>query len=274
MTVLTDVLQTNVLRGPTLRARDRYFAPIALAPFAGDIARRLARFSVGPLLEIAADTGVLTQAAASALSAGLTIVATDPAAEMVEHASGKPGMARVTWQQADPRALPFKEGTFGIATCHFGLASMKDRIGAFQEVRRVMRQGGRFIFSVPGPISQNPVAACLQDALDAFFPDDPPRSIGHGLHGYADNEAIDADLTTAGFTDAVYSTAELRFSAASARDVALGYCLGTPLRPELEARTSGDTEPVLQAVARALADRFGGGAVVSTMRAHIVSAAG
>ena len=30
-------------------------------------------------------------------------------------------------------------------------------------------------------------------------------------------------------------------SLASARDVATGYCLGTPLRAEIEARTPGDT---------------------------------
>jgi hypothetical protein len=53
---------------PTVR--DRYFAPPVLSPFADDMAHRLARLSIGPLLEIAADTGVLTQAMASALSAG------------------------------------------------------------------------------------------------------------------------------------------------------------------------------------------------------------
>jgi hypothetical protein len=59
---------------PTVR--DRYFAPPVLSPFADDMAHRLARLSIGPLLEISADTGVLTQAMASALSAGLTIIAT------------------------------------------------------------------------------------------------------------------------------------------------------------------------------------------------------
>jgi ubiquinone/menaquinone biosynthesis C-methylase UbiE len=258
----------------TLAARDLHFAPSVMSPFADDMARRLSRLSIGPLLEIAADTGVLTQAMASALSAGLTMIATDPDAEAVDYASAKPGMARVSWQQADPHALPFRDETFGIVVCHLNVAAMADRVRTFQEARRVTKRGGRFVFSVFGSIHQNPVANCLQTALDEFFPTDSPRFIADSLHGYGDNEAIDADLTTAGFTDAIYTTVELPFAAGSARDVATGYCLGTPLRSDLEARTSGNIEPVVEAAAIALRKRFGPGGITTTMRAHIISAAG
>ena len=258
----------------TLAVRDLHFAPSVVLPFADDMARRLSRLSIGPLLEIAADTGVLTQAMASALSASLTMIATDPDADRVEHASAKPGLSRVTWQQADPHALPFQDGTFGIVVCHLSVAAMPDRVRAFQEARRVTKQGGRYVFSVFGTIYHNPIADCLQTALDEFFPSDSPQFIANSLHGYADNETIDDDLTTAGFTDAVYTTVELPFAAESAHDVATGYCLGTPLRSELEARTSGNIEPVLEAAAMALRTRFGSGAITTTMRAHIISAAG
>ncbi|HEY4040976.1 MAG TPA: methyltransferase domain-containing protein [Rhodopila sp.] len=254
--------------------RDRYFAPSVLAPFADDLARRLCRLSVGPLLEVAGDTGVLTQAIASAVSAGLTIIATDPTADLVAYASGKPGMARVAWQQADPEALPFQDASFGIVTCQFSLATIPHRLSAFREARRVIKQGGRFVFSVLGTIHHNPIADCLQTALDRLFPDQPPRFLANGLHGYANNAAIDDDLTAAGFTDAVYTTVELPFAAASAQDIALGYCLGTPLRSELEARMPVDTEPAVQAATLALAGRFGTGPVNATMRAQVISAAG
>lgn len=269
---MTLLSETPLNTSPAVR--DRYFAPSVVSPFADDMAHRLARLSNGPLLEIAADTGVLTQAMASALSAGLTIIATDADADMIDHASAKPGMARVSWQRADPDALPFPDATFGIVACHLGVATMPDRVRTFQEARRVMKQGGRFVFSVLGTIHHNPVAECLQNALYEFFPGDPPGYIAHGLHGYADNEAIDDDLTTAGFTDAIYTIVELPFAAASARDVAAGYCLGTPLRLELEVRTFGNPEPVLQAVMLALQKRFGCGAINTSMRAQIISAAG
>jgi SAM-dependent methyltransferase len=252
---------------------DRYFAPCLLSPFAEDMARRLARLSMGPVLEISAGTGTMTQALASAMSAGLTIIATDPSVEMIEHASVKPGMARISWQKADPRALPFPDATFGIVACHFAVATMPDRIQAFREARRVMKPSGRFVFSVLGHIRYNPVADCMQSALNELFPVDPPRFVD-GLHSYADTEAIDDDLTAAGFTDAIYTSIELPYAAASARDVAIGYCLGTLLRPEIEARASGDTGPATRAVERALEKRFGTGQIETSMRGHIVSASG
>ena len=260
--------------GAVVAIRDRYFAPSLLAPFADDMARRLSRISMGPLLELIADTGVLTQAISSAMSAGLTIIATDPRPEMVTFASAKPGMARVTWQQADPTSLPFPTGTFGVVTCHFGVVSMPDRVRTFGEARRVMKPGGRFVFSVPANIRHNPVADCMQEALEDLFPVEPPTFIGQIMHGYGDQQSIDDDLTEAGFTDAIYTSVDLAFSAPSARDVALGYCLGTELRREIEERAPGNADAVVTAAAAALEKRFGTGPIEASMRAHVVSAAG
>lgn len=255
---------------PMLTARDRYFVPCAMAPFAEDMARRLGRLTNGPVLEIMSDTGALTQAIAATLSAGLTIIATDPDPVAVEHASSKCGMARITWQTANPRALPYHKATFGMIACLFAASTLPDRVATFREVRRVMKPGARFVFCVPGHIRQNPVADCIHAALGAPPPEDPLGYIGHGLHGYGDSETIDDDLTEAGFTDAVYTAVDLPFAAASAREVALGYCLGTPLRRPIEERLPQGTDIVTQA----LEQRFGTGRIQSTMRAQIVSAAG
>ena len=260
--------------GSSLDALDRYLAPSLLAPFADDMARRLSRISAGPLLETAADTGVLTQAIASTMSAGMIIIATDPDPDRIAHAASRPGVARVTFQQADPATLPFADATFGIVTCHFGLASMPDRPRAFHEARRVMKPGARLVFSLPAHIRHNPVADCLNHALAALFPADPPSFLATVLHGYADNDQVDDDLTDAGFTDAIYTSVELPYVAASAHDAALGYCLGSGLRAELEARASGDLASVVHAAADALRQRFGSGPIEATMRAHIISAAG
>lgn len=259
---------------PWTAVRDRYLGPSVLGPFADDMAQRLSRLSLGPLLETAADTGLLTRAIASSVSAGLTIIATDPSDALVQYAAGKPGTARVIWQAADPCSLPFEAATFGIVACQFGVAALADRVQAFREARRVMKRSARFVFNVPAQLRHNPVAARVQQAMEQLFPDDPPGYLAKVLHGYAETEAIDDDLTLAGFTDAIYTVVDLPYAAASARDAAIGYCLGTPLRAEIEARSAGDAEPVVDAVAAALRRRFGTGGIHATMRAHVVSAAG
>jgi SAM-dependent methyltransferase len=261
-----------VYSDPTIAIRDRFLGPSLLYPFAVDMAQRLSRLSSGPLLEIVADTGVLTQIIASTLAADVTIVATDPDEALVGHASVKPGLARVTWRTADPRALPFRPAAFNTITCLFGVMSLPDRVQAFTEVRRVMKPGGRFLFAVPAGLRHMPVAQHVQLALDDYFPGDPPRFLTEVMHGYADNETIDDDLTQAAFTDAIYTSADLTYAAASARVAAIGYCLGTPLRWEIQARAPDEVERVTEAVTEALTRRFGYGAIETSMRAHIVSA--
>lgn len=257
---------------PAIAIRDQFLGPCLLAPFAGDMARRLARINKGPLLEIGADTGVLTQAASLAMSADVTIVASDPDPAAIEHAQCKPGMARIAWQTADAHSLPFQDATFGMIACLFAAAMFDDRAQAFADVRRVMKPGGRFVFAVPAHIRHNPVADCIDQALARVYPADPIRFLGQVLHGYADNEAIDDDLTAAGFTDATYTVLEMPFAAARARDVAMGYCQGLGLRRELA--MLGDDGVAVNAATAALQQRFGDGPINTTMRAQLVVASG
>lgn len=259
---------------PMLDIRDKLLGPSLLSPFADQVARRLSRFSIGPLLEICCDTGVLTQAMAAALSAGMTIIATDPDINRVDFSAARPGVARVSWQQADPHALPFRDATFGIVACNLSVALLGDHVRVFTEARRVIKQGGRFLFTAMANIRQNPAAGCIQRAMDALFPDSPPRFLAGVLHGCAETEQIDDQLTEAGFTDAIYTMVDLPFAAASAKDVALGYCCGTGLRTEIEARAPGDLERVVQAAVAALERQFGTGPIKTTMRAHLISASG
>lgn len=257
-----------------LLVRDRYVSPALLAPFAEDMARRVARLGAGPVLETSADTGALTQAMALAVSGGVSIVATDPDPATVAYAAARPGMRRTRWQVADPESLPFEDDTFGVVANHFGVAGLPRRVQAFREARRVIKPDGAFVFSAPGHIQHNPAARCVRDALDELFADDKPRFLRHVLHGYADTETIDDELTAAGFTDAVYASVELPFAAASAHDVAIGYCLGTKVREEIEARAPGGSERAVRAVATAVEKCFGEGPVVTRMRALIVTASG
>ena len=64
-------MEPSIISDTMLSIREKYLVPCLLAPFADDMARRLSRISMGPLLETSADTGVLTQAIALRDSAEL-----------------------------------------------------------------------------------------------------------------------------------------------------------------------------------------------------------
>jgi hypothetical protein len=66
---------------------------------------------------------------------------------------------------------------------------------------------------------------------------------------------------------------DARSRAPSARDVAIAYCQGTPLRGEIEARDASRLEEATTRVAEAVAARFGQGAVDGRIRAIVITAA-
>ena len=69
--------------------------------------------------------------------------------------------------QADARALPFADATFDLACSAFGAVPfVADSAGVMREVARVLRPGGRWVFSVTHPMRW-------------AFPDDPGPD---GLH--------------------------------------------------------------------------------------------
>jgi len=251
---------------------DRYLVPLIFEPYARDMARRLSAFASADILEVAAGTGVVTRAMAARMP-DARIVASDLNQPMLDRAAQMQGPnTNVTWRQADAQALPFADRSFDAVTCQFGAMFFPDKVPAYREARRVLRPGGRFVFNVWDAIPRNEFADTVTQALTEMFPDDPPLFMARTPHGYHDPAAIRAQLSEAGFAAIDIDTLEERSRAASARDVAIAYCQGTPLRNEIEARRSGGLEEATAAASAELARRFGNGPVDGRISAHVIIA--
>jgi SAM-dependent methyltransferase len=253
---------------------DRHLGPMLFQPYAEDLAGRLADMTAGAVLETAAGTGIATQALATALPEAVAIVATDLSQAMLDHAATKPGMARVTWQQADALALPFPDAAFEVVVCQFAAMFFPDRPAGYREARRVLKPGGRFLFSVWGSLADNPIAATVNETLQRRYPQDPPDFFARTPYGYHDPDRVRADVQAAGFATVTIDSVILPSRAASARDAAIGPCQGTPLRGEITARDPDGLEAATVAVADAVAARFGPGPIEAPMRAYVVTASG
>jgi len=251
---------------------DRHLGPVIFEPYATDIARRLPRLTNGVVLEIAAGTGIVTQKLATTLSPSVRIVATDLNQPMLDHAASKPGMARVTFRQANALDLPFEAEEFDAVVCQFGVMFFPDRVAAHRQALRVLKPDGRYIFNVWDSLSQNPVTDIVVSAMAARYPADPPRFLARVPHGYHDEVAIRADLAAAGFTKVSIETVTLPSRAASHLDPAIGFCQGTPMRSEIEALAPNDVQAATDAAAAALAARFGTGPIEAPIQAKVVTA--
>ncbi|MFG2893330.1 class I SAM-dependent methyltransferase [Streptomyces sp. NPDC048248] len=84
-------------------------------------------------------------------------VALDLSHRQLQHAlriaDGAPGEGDVELVEADAGALPFRDGSFDLACSAYGaIPFVADPVRVLREVRRVLRPGGRFVFSVTHPI--------------------------------------------------------------------------------------------------------------------------
>jgi ubiquinone/menaquinone biosynthesis C-methylase UbiE len=251
---------------------ERYMVPMIFAPYAQDLAGRIATLKPQDALETAAGTGVLTRALAQALP-GAAITATDLNPSMLAEAQRLFPSLAVRWTQADALALPFADASFDVVACQFGAMFFPDKVAGYAEARRVLRRGGRFLFSVWDRIENNHVADVIQHALDALFAPDPPRFMARAPHGYHDAELIAAQLAAAGFTVAPrIEPVVVTMHAASAREAAIGYCHGTPWRGEIVTCGPDALGRATQAAEAALRQRFGPGPVAAPISALIVEA--
>jgi SAM-dependent methyltransferase len=250
---------------------ESHLVPLLFEPYAVDLGIRLASRSLSRVLEIAAGTGVVTRTLADVLHKSTSIVATDLNQAMIDQAAAIGTSRPVEWRQADAMQLPFADRTFDAVVCQFGVMFVPDKAKAYAEARRVLTPGGLFLFNVWDRIEENEFASCVQTAMDTMFPADPPRFLTRTPYGYYDHSVITRDLADGGFTATPrIDTVAARSRAASARIPAVGYCEGSPLRNEVEARDPARLEEATDAATESIAQRFGRGPVDGKIQAHVV----
>lgn len=252
-------------------AYQRYMVPLLFEPYARDLAIRVAAGAPLRVLELAAGTGVATRHLAAMLP-GAAIVGTDLNLAMLDVARRIGTAGQVRFAVADAASLPFGDGRFDAVACQFGVMFFADKVAAFAEARRVLRTGGRFCFNSWDSLVANEFAAAVTCATDTLFPADPPSFLARLPHGYHDRKVIARDLALARFDAGItMETLELQSVAPRARDVAVAFCQGTPLRFEIAARGMNVDEATAMVTA-ALESRFGTGPVAGRMSAHVITA--
>jgi SAM-dependent methyltransferase len=257
--------------GSVPKLYESHLVPLIFEPYARDLATRLAPLRPARVLEIAAGTGVVTRALSAALPEA-AIVATDLNQDMLDQAAAIGTKRAVDFRKADAQQLPFADGLFDAVVCQFGVMFFPDKRKAFAEARRVLKPGGFYLFNVWDRLAVNEFAQVVHEVAAAAFPQDPPGFLARTPYAYHDTAAIGRELAAAGFTQpATFATVTARSKAPAAVGPAVGYCQGTPLRGEIEARDPARLQAVTDAASAAIAQRFGDGPVNARIQAIVVT---
>jgi len=262
----------TVFAGSIPALYDKYLGPLIFEPYAEDMARRLSALKQGSVLEIAAGTGIVTSRLIQALPPAVSLVATDLNQGMLDVAAVKDTASSVSWQQADAQALPFPDVAFDAVVCQFGVMFFPDKPKAFREARRVLKKGGRYLFSVWDRLTDNEITDLVVRAAAEVFPSDPPQFLARTPHGHYDKDPIVAALKDVGFADVAVETVTRRARAATAADAVIGFVQGTPMRGEIEALDPSGLAATTDVAAAALRSAYGTGAIEAPMQAVVVIA--
>jgi ubiquinone/menaquinone biosynthesis C-methylase UbiE len=251
---------------------DRYLGPVFFEPYAEDLVERLSGNAPSSVLELACGTGIVTRLLRERLSSGASLVATDLNQAMIDIARSKfAGNEAIEWRQADACDLPFDDQAFDAVVCQFGIMFVPDKPLCGREVRRVLKPGGIFLFSVWDSLEENPLGQIAHETIASFFENDPP-AFYQVPFGYHDRAEIQAMLEAAGFRDVRLDPVSKTSVATRVEDAATGLVQGSPILVAITERDPAQLPIITSAVADALRKHFGDATFRAPMRAIVVEA--
>ncbi len=214
--------------GSIPRNYDDHLGPMFFEPFSELLAERIAALAPAAVLELACGTGRLTRHIARRLDKSARIVATDINPAMLDFAKQQLHHEGIEWNTVDAVALPYPDQSFDLVVAQFGVMFYSDRPQAFREALRVLRPGGRLLFTTWNRLDANPAAKATQAVVEKFFPIDPPAFYTIPF-AYHETMRIREEVLTAGFDRAQIELLEPQGDARTAVDAATGLLEGSPI---------------------------------------------
>jgi SAM-dependent methyltransferase len=251
---------------------DAELGPNIFADYADDLAARARACAPARTLELAAGTGIVSRKLRDALSAGAGLVVSDLNAPMLAVACGKFAAGEeVQFEVANAMALSFADVAFDLIVCQFGVMFFPDKVASFREALRVLRPGGRYIFNAWGTHAQNPFARIVQEAVNEFFPREPP-GFYRVPFSYADPAIAVADLQAAGFADIAHEPVSLQKRVQDLGAFAHGLVFGNPLIDEIKARGGVDPDRLVSVIETRFRATWGAEPAIMPLLATVYSA--
>lgn len=140
-------------------------------PFAADYMMSLATPKTGErVLDIATGTGMAAIAAAQAIAPDGRVQAIDLSENMLAKALrnvSKHALTNVDFHVMDAERLEFRSGYFDLISCAFGVFFFTDTTQALHSWLRVLKPGGRIIFTSFSRNTFQPMADWFREAIEA-----------------------------------------------------------------------------------------------------------
>jgi SAM-dependent methyltransferase len=174
------------------------------------------------VLELAAGLGETGFLAAELLEPGGTLISSDGAEPMLEHArerAAQLGIRNVEFLQLELEWIDLPTASVDAVICRWGYMFALDPEAALREARRVVRPGGRIALATWTGPERNPMPAIPRRALYDAGLVASEQGEGPGMFDLADPERLATLLADAGFDEIEVDELPLTFTLADADEL-------------------------------------------------------
>lgn len=249
-----------------------YFGPAMFIPSSKALLEQAAPSAGQRVIDLACGSGVVTELIANAVGPEGSVVGLDFSPPMLGVARAKQiSTAPVEWVECDAAAIPFPDASFDLATCQHGVQFFPDPVACAKEVKRVLKPGGRFAFTVWADISEHPLMNAMFQSISQRL-GVPIESVGKPFM-FGSLSDLTALLSNAGYREIREETRsfEANFPSSDrwAQLTVMGAAAAIPAFRDL---SDADRDALIPGVASDVADMIKdythGDSVVFTMTSH------
>ena len=251
---------------------DNFLGPFLFEPYGKEMAGRVPIHQVTSVLELAAGTGRVTRHLREHLPPAIKLVASDLSPDMLEIAKKKlTPEQKVEWVIADMQALPFADNSFEVVVCQYGIMFPPDKQRVFDEVYRVLKPGGVFLFSTWEKTDRVEIFKLIYDdhVVPFFEGEDTTRFfVPYSMHRPDELKML---LTKAGFSQEKIERVTLNGVSPSAHDLVQGFFVTHAVGKEVADRNQAAFESIARNMEAAIIKKFGDQPVVCELASYFGS---
>ncbi|HEY4197264.1 MAG TPA: methyltransferase domain-containing protein [Mucilaginibacter sp.] len=250
---------------------DQYLGPILFEPYAIDVVSKIEQPGIRSVLEIACGTGRVTRHLRNRFKAPVKLVASDINADMLHVAKTLLNDNSIEFKIEDAQNLSFPDNSFDLGVCQFSLMFWPDNKKGLSEAIRVLKPGGKFIFSTWDKTTSMPVLKLIFDdnILPYFKGEDTSRFLVP--FSLFDPDLLKNWLEGAGFKNVKADRVPLSSKVSTARDIVTAFFIKHSLGGEVAAKSPADFDKMATKMEDDITRQFGGNDINFELSAFVIT---